>query len=281
MTPTERRSALRPVLPPPSRDWAFFFDLDGTLVEIESVPSRVHADAELRALITSLAVATNGAVAVITGRPISDIDALFPMLRLPVAGQHGVERRTVGGVVLHHAFAAGALDAARRTLRDVVSRHAGLMLEDKGLSLALHYRQAPRLASYAHRVMHGVRDAAGDEFCLQGGKRVVELKPAGRDKGLALFEFMDEPPFAGRMPLFIGDDVTDEHAFVVVNTLGGLSVKVGGGRTAARHQLSSVKAVRQWLSQCLGPAPDETTAAPDHASRTLPSYEHSAHDNSA
>jgi len=277
----ERRSAARAVLPPPSHEWAFFFDLDGTLVEIESVPTRVEVDAELRALIESLASVTNGAVAVITGRPITDIDALFPDLRLPVAGQHGVERRSASGVVFHQAGAAGALDVARHMLLNVVSRHAGLMLEDKGRSLALHYRQAPRLASYAHRVMHGVREAVGDEYCLQSGKRVVELKPAGRNKGIALSEFMQEPPFVGRMPLFIGDDVTDEYAFLVVNSLGGLSVKVGGGRTAARHQLPGVGAVRRWLSQCLHPAPRETTAVPNQSSGTPASYDHSAHDHSA
>jgi len=278
MTHGQRR---RLALPAPSRDWAFFFDLDGTLVEIESVPTRVHADAELRALIASLALATNGAVAVITGRPITDIDALFPDLRLPVAGQHGVERRTASGVVLHQAGAAGALDVARHMLGDVVRRHAGLMLEDKGLSLALHYRQTPRLASYAHRVMHAARNAVGDEYCLQRGKRVVELKPAGRNKGIALSEFMQEHPFSGRMPLFIGDDVTDEYAFLVVNSLGGLSVKVGGGRTAARHQLASVTAVRRWLSQCLGPSQDATNTIPDRSSRERAAFDHLAHDHSA
>ncbi len=235
-------------LPSPSREWAYFFDLDGTLVELASKPWGVKADTELRELIASLAESTQGAVAVITGRPIADIDRLFPDIRLPVAGQHGVERRTITGELRRHLFPAELLDAARVTLLDVERRHPELLLEDKGLSLALHYRQAPRLASYAHRMMHRLRDDLGTAFCVQTGKRVVELKPAGRDKGIAIREFMDEVPFSGRRPVFIGDDITDEDGFEVVNAYGGISIKVGGGTTIARRQLPNVKAVRAWLS---------------------------------
>ena len=236
-------------LPAPSHEWSYFFDLDGTLVELAPLPSGVHGDAELRLLISALAAATGGAVAVITGRAIADIDRIFPDTRLPVAGQHGVERRTHGGALRRHLFPVELLDEARRELQVVVARHAGLLLEDKGLSLALHYRQVPQLASYAHRVMRRVQEQVGSAFCVQMGKRVVELKPAGRDKGVAIREFMDEVPFAGRRPVFIGDDVTDEHGFEVVNAYGGLSIKVGRGPTRARRQLASVRAVRSWLSQ--------------------------------
>ena len=136
------------ILPPPSAAWAWFFDLDGTLIEIADVPSGVQVDEELRALLESLAQASSGALAVITGRPIADIDRLFPDLRLPVAGQHGVERRDRDGLVTHHTFPVAALDVARRRLSSLVARHPALLLEDKGLSLALHYRQAPSLAGY-------------------------------------------------------------------------------------------------------------------------------------
>lgn len=235
--------------PRPSPDWAYFFDLDGTLVELAPVPTGVRADAELRQLITTLASTADGAVAIITGRPISDIDRLFPDVRLPVAGQHGSERRNALGQVMRHPFAAAGLDAARRVLQAVVTRHPALLLEDKGLSLALHYRQAPQLAGFAHRTMRQVQQAAGDGFCVQAGKRVVELKPAGRNKGMAIREFLAEFPFHGRRPVFIGDDVTDEHGFDVVNALDGLSVKVGRGRTSARWQLQNVDAVRRWLAE--------------------------------
>lgn len=250
MTPlTAKDEPTRRDLPPPSPDWAYFFDLDGTLVELAEQPWGVHADEELRNRIAALAHATQGAVAVITGRPIADIDGLFPDLRLPVAGQHGVERRTFTGDVRRHLFPVEQLHEARQALGAMVQRHPALLLEDKGLSLALHYRQAPRLASYAHRVMHRLRDGMGPAFCIQMGKRVVELKPAGRDKGMAIREFMDEAPFAGRRPVFIGDDITDEHGFEVVNAYGGLSIKVGRGQTLAHRQLANVKAVRAWLAQ--------------------------------
>lgn len=241
--------AARLDLPAPSHEWAYFFDLDGTLVELAPLPSGVHGDVELRQLVSALAAATGGAVAVITGRAIADIDRIFPDIRLPVAGQHGVERRTHAGDVRRHLFPVDLLDEARQALRALVTRHPGLLLEDKGLSLALHYRQVPRLASYAHRVMHQLQVRLGTGFCVQMGKRVVELKPAGRDKGVAIREFMDEVPFAGRRPVFIGDDVTDEHGFEVVNAYGGLSIKVGRGPTRARRQLASVRAVRSWLAQ--------------------------------
>jgi len=236
-------------LPAPSPEWAYFFDLDGTLVELAPLPSGVHGDAELRRLISVLAQATGGAVAVISGRSIADIDRIFPGIRLPVAGQHGVERRTHAGDLRRHLFPVELLDDARRSLALVIARYPALVLEDKGLSLALHYRQVPHLASYAHRVMNRLSDRLGTTFCVQTGKRVVELKPAGRDKGMAIREFMDEVPFAGRRPVFIGDDVTDEQGFEVVNAYGGLSIKVGRGPTRARRQLAHVRAVRSWLAQ--------------------------------
>ena len=248
-------------LPAPSPDWAYFFDLDGTLVELAEKPWGVYADEQLRHRIAALASATQGAVAVITGRPIADIDGLFPDLRLPVAGQHGVERRTFKGDVRRHLFPVEQLDEARKALRVLVQRHPALLLEDKGLSLALHYRQAPRLASYAHRVMHHLRDGMGTAFCIQTGKRVVELKPAGRDKGMAIREFMDEAPFAGRRPVFIGDDITDEHGFEVVNAYGGLSIKVGSGQTLAHRQLANVTAVRAWLAQDTADVPTHRAGA--------------------
>ncbi len=241
----------RPPLAPPSSDLAFFFDLDGTLVELTAVPAGVAADATLRQLITALAAGADGAVAIITGRPISDIDRLFPDVRLPVAGQHGSERRNAFGQLFRHASASHGLELARRTLQGVVARHPSLLLEDKGLSIALHYRQAPQLAGFAHRTMRGIQRTIGDAFCVQSGKRVVELKPAGRDKGMAILEFMAEIPFHGRVPVFIGDDVTDEHGFTVVNAMDGISIKVGRGKSSAIRQVPNVHAVRRWLTEQL------------------------------
>lgn len=236
-----------PPLPPPQRDWAYFFDIDGTLVDITDSPNAVRLDHDLRRLIGDLHCASGGAVALISGRAIVDIDRLFPGTRLPAAGQHGIERRNAAGVIERHAFPADQLAWARERLAAAAAGKAGLLFEDKGLSLALHYRRAPRLAGYAHRVAHSLVRRVGAAYCLQTGKRVVELKPAGKDKGVAVREFMRETPFEGRTPVFVGDDATDEYGFATVNHLRGYSIKVGRGPTQARWRLQNVEAVQRWL----------------------------------
>lgn len=245
-----RRIASRPNhLPAPLSSWAYFFDIDGTLVDIAPSPSEIVLERILRDLILQLYDATGGALALISGRSIADIDSIFGDAHLPVAGQHGLERRSRAGKITRHDIMSEKLDFARTRLAETIAEHPELLLEDKGLSLALHYRAAPSLASFAHRTMHAVAAATGGEFALQSGKRVVELKPSGKDKGEAVREFMREEPFRGRTPVFVGDDVTDEHGFVVVNALGGHSIKVGGGPTAAGQRLADVRAVRSWLER--------------------------------
>lgn len=246
----ERRAA-RGGLPLPGPDWAYFFDIDGTLVDFAPRPSGVRPDAEIRSLIERLYRSAGRAVALISGRSIRDVDRLFPHVRLPVAGQHGTERRDAAGHRSQHTFPVERLEAARARLTDVAARHPGLWVEDKELTLALHFRGAPALAALAHAIMGEVQAAAGAAFCVQEGKGIVELKPAGRDKGMAVQEFMQEAPFQGRVPAFVGDDVTDEYGFKMVNRLGGYSVKVGVGPTAARWRLRDVRAVRTWLRRGL------------------------------
>ena len=226
---------------------ACFFDIDGTLVAIGPSPIRVRVDRGLRRALERLHASTGGAVALITGRSLADVDRLFPGNRLPAAGQHGVERRSATGRVSRHRFPAHRLDTARHRLADIVARSPGLRLEDKGLSLALHYRGAPRLGGYAHRVARTLVARLGASYCVQSGKRVVEIRPGGKDKGQAIREFMAERPFRGRTPLFLGDDATDEYGFAMVNRLGGCSIKVGPGPTTARWRLRNVAAVRSWL----------------------------------
>jgi trehalose 6-phosphate phosphatase len=136
----------------------------------------------------------------------------------------------------------------RAALAPVIARHPDLLLEDKGQSLALHYRRQPRLAPYLHRLMHDLASGLSGLVELQRGKRVIEARPAGWHKGTAIAGFLAEPPFRGRRPVFIGDDVTDENGFVIVNALQGISVKVGPGPTAAHYRLADVTAVLTWLS---------------------------------
>ena len=252
-SPRRRRASPAPGSPPaPGSDWAYFFDIDGTLIDFAAKPAGVQLDAELRQLIERLFHAAGSAVALISGRSIRDVDRLFPDARLPVAGQHGTERRDGTGRMSRHAFPADGLVVARTRLTEVAARHPGLWLEDKGLSLAMHYRGAPQLAGHAHRLMAEIQAEIGSGFCVQAGKRIVELKPAGLDKGVAVHEFMQEEPFRGRVPAFVGDDVTDEYGFKMVNRLGGHSVKVGAGPTVARWRLRNVRAVRAWLARGVG-----------------------------
>jgi trehalose 6-phosphate phosphatase len=240
-----------PSPPRPRLEWAYFFDLDGTLVDFAPTPGSVRVSEDLRLLLERLYRATGGAVALMSGRAIVEIDRLFPRAHVPVAGQHGLERRTARGAIRRHAMPTRRFERVRRRMADAVQGKKGLLLEDKGLSLALHYRRAPRLGAYAHRLARSMLSLLGGrrQFCIQRGKYVVEMRPAGKDKGASILEFMKERPFRGRTAVFVGDDATDEYGFTTVNRLGGYSIKVGGGRSAARWRLPHVRAVRAWLAE--------------------------------
>jgi trehalose 6-phosphate phosphatase len=228
---------------------AYFLDIDGTLIDFRDSPASVSILAARRQALSRLRRRAGGALAIVSGRSIADIDRIFHGSQTAVAGQHGAERRNARGRYSRIATEGEPLLRARDRLAAVVTKHPGLLLEDKGASLALHYRRMPRLASYAHRLVRAQLPVLGGAFCVQVGKRVVELKPAGRDKGMAVLAFMREPPFRGRRPVFVGDDETDEFAFETVNRLDGVSVKVGTGRTCARVRLHDVAAVWTWLAR--------------------------------
>ncbi len=237
--------------PPFDAKWAWFLDIDGTLLDIAAIPAAVKTGPSDTRLVTGLYSACGGALALISGRSIEGIDRLFYPLRLPAAGQHGIERRDAKGRILRHPFPEEAMRRAADEIRAFAEKREGLFFEDKGASLALHYRLAPHLAPAAHTVVHKAAQHLGEGVEVQGGKMVVELKPSGRDKGIAIQEFMQEAPFRGRVPVFLGDDLTDEDGFHVVNRLGGHSVKIGPGVTSARWRLRDAAAVRQWLAEAL------------------------------
>jgi len=250
---------MRPLVPPaPDPSWAYFFDIDGTLSELAATPGRARLAPSLRDRLGALRARCGGAVAVVSGRALRDIDVIFDGMLLPAAGQHGAERRDATGRIAQLPVERGCLDDAHAALTRLVARHPGLLLEDKGHSLALHYRAAPRAAGLAHRSMHALQRRLCKGFQVQSGKRLVELVPAGIDKGRAIRAFLQEPPFAGRLPVFLGDDVSDEPAFAAVDVLGGHSVKVGPGPSAARWRLASVTAVSEWLSRPLPGEPATT-----------------------
>ncbi len=233
-------------------EWAYFLDVDGTLIDIADAPDDVKVDTKLLDLLERLYRACGGALALISGRRLANLEDLLGDFRPPLSGQHGLERRTSTGQLRAHTAGLGARKEISLRLQPLLNRHPGLLLEDKGLTLALHYRQAPQLASYVHRLMREVVASTTERLCLQTGKRVVEIKPVGFDKGTSIAEFMAETPFLGRMPVFLGDDTTDERGFAAVNHMGGLSVKVGRGQTIARCRLRTVGAVRAWLAGATG-----------------------------
>ncbi len=195
----------------------------------------------------ALRARANGALALVSGRSLADLDGFFGAPLLAAAGQHGLEQRGADGRPMRFALHSGSLGAARTRLAAVAARMPGLLVEDKGMSLALHYRAVPRLGGYVHRMMRGLARELGPPYSVQVGKRIVELRPAGFHKGDAIAAFMADAPFHGRVPVFIGDDVTDEHGFALVNALGGHSIKVGPGRTQAEWWLPDVDAVCTWL----------------------------------
>ncbi|HLY96475.1 MAG: trehalose-phosphatase [Sideroxydans sp.] len=237
--------------PPASIDWAYFLDVDGTLIDIAETPDAVCVDSALLDLIGRLYRESRGALALISGRAISDLERHLGTLQLPLAGQHGLERRDAAGRLWIHDAPPAAKSAIKEALDPVLVRHPGLLLEDKGLTLALHYRLAPHLASYVHQLMARLAHEANAGLEVQRGKRVAEVKPAGIDKGTAVAEYLGEPPFKGRRPVFIGDDLNDERGFAEVNRLDGVSIRVGKGASCARFRLPDVASVRHWLGDAL------------------------------
>jgi trehalose 6-phosphate phosphatase len=246
--------------PVPRLNWAYFLDVDGTLIDIADTPQEVFVGQALLDLIANLHQACGGALALVSGRMISDLQARTKLLQLPMAGLHGLERRDSTGRLWIHAAPPTAKGAIKDALEPMLARHSGLLLEDKGLTLALHYRQAPGLAAYVHRLMGLLVALHGPGLELQRGKFVVEIKPAGINKGTAVAEYLAESPFKGRRAVFIGDDQNDEHGFSAVNAQGGISIKVGKGPSCAHFRLPDVAAVHQWL----GSAQPESMSKESH-----------------
>ncbi|MBA1147697.1 trehalose-phosphatase [Ectothiorhodospiraceae bacterium WFHF3C12] len=241
---------MKPKPPPPGCPWALFLDFDGTLVELAAHPDHVEVNERLREVLARLRRLQAGALALVSGRSIASLDGLLAPMTLPLAGVHGLERRDARGHIHRPAGAVDRLAALRRTLDGFIAERPGLFYEDKHLALAVHYRAAPQHAGELERFLRRALHELGNGFQLQTGKAVFEVRPAGADKGSAVRAFMAEPPFAGRLPVFAGDDRTDEDAFAAVNALGGISVRVGDGRpTAARYELADVEETLAWLSQ--------------------------------
>jgi trehalose 6-phosphate phosphatase len=239
-------------LPPPPPDLlagaALFLDFDGTLIELAEAPDAIEVPPRLGLLLGRLRERLGGRLAIVSGRAIADLDRYVSMPGIPFSGSHGLELRLSDGtdVPLH---ATDGLIEVRERVRRFADGHDGLLVEEKPAGVALHYRRSPAAERPVADFMEQVaREAA---LVVQRGNMVVELRPAGADKGDAVRALMKLDPFTGSRPVFLGDDLTDEHAFEAVAAMGGAGVLVGPQRaTAARYRLPSVAAVGDWLEAC-------------------------------
>jgi trehalose 6-phosphate phosphatase len=232
------------------RRHALFLDLDGTLVEIEALPEDVVAGEALRGLLRRLCEAAGGAVALITGRTIADADRILGGAIANIAGVHGLEHRINGKLNRDHT-AASHLHAALEDVRELVE--AGVLhanIEEKGASVALHYRHAPEIEQDVRACAAQI--AARHRLRTLPGKMVIEIVAGAHTKGDAVETFMRAAPFAGRMPVAVGDDVTDEDAFGAAARAGGFAIRVGASRSSsAAYRLETPAAVHAWLAQSL------------------------------
>ena len=234
-------------LPVPHLHWALFLDVDGTLVEITDTPHNTRVAPGTLLLLLRLATLLDSALALVSGRPIRDVDRMFAPHQFATAGVHGLEYRNRTGLITLDESSA-RLNSARTAIRDFVRSSPGVIVEDKGVALTVHYRLAPDVEPAIRRLMTELAGELGDEFHVQEGKMLLELKPTHRDKGHAVASFMAESPFLHRVPVYVGDDVTDEDGFATVNGLGGLSIRVGSGTNSkARYTIASVHHVLEWL----------------------------------
>ncbi len=242
----ETETSATPAPPPIEDDWAVFLDVDGSLAEHAPTPDAVRIDPSIKQALPRLAEKCGGAVALVSGRSIQALDSLFAPLDISAAGLHGLERRGAG---YHHP--APSMDADFLALaaeaEAIAAEFPGALVECKGGCLFLHWRAAPQAADSLSAFADTLKTRL-ERHRLHPGAHGIEVRPIGVDKGIAIAAFMEEPPFRGRRPVFIGDDPADEAGFAVVNAFDGVSVLVGPPRrTGARYRLPDPRHVRRWL----------------------------------
>jgi trehalose 6-phosphate phosphatase len=252
--PTVKKAAMADLhdLPPPPLDLldgaSLFLDFDGTLVKLAERPDAVQVDAALTRLIDRLAERLDGRVALVSGRSIDQLDTFLGAAAgaVVIVGSHGAETRLAGGAVVRPERPA-SLDAATRRFAEQFDARPGVVVETKSLGVGVHYRLDPSAENEAHRLVEAF--AADHDLMVQHGKMMVELRLPGQDKGSAIAALSARAPFAGHVPVFIGDDITDETGFVACAARGGAGVLVGPrrGATAARYRLADVAAVHAFL----------------------------------
>jgi trehalose 6-phosphate phosphatase len=225
-----------------------FLDVDGTILDLAPTPGSVGVPNHLIPTLGSLHQSLHGALALVSGRAIADIDRLFAPLVLAAAGQHGAELRLAPGALIERRPRPPALDRLRPRLDRFAEHHPGILIEDKGSSIAVHYRNAQPLAEAAYRAAQELLEDNEDELQLLPARMAFEIKPGDVSKDFAIERLMRAPAFRGRVPIFIGDDVTDEAGFAAVERFGGHGIHVGGGESGAKFRVAAPKDVREWLA---------------------------------
>ncbi|MFC3267329.1 trehalose-phosphatase, partial [Camelimonas abortus] len=227
---------------------ALFLDIDGTLLDIAARPGDVSVPATLKDSLRALARRAGGALALVSGRAIRDIDRLFGDLKPRAAGCHGGELRLLPGGDIFMAAAGRLPETIMRHVTRLGATHRGLLIEDKGLCVAVHYRGAPTLGPALRHELESLIARSGETgLTILPGRLVYEIKRADTDKGAAVEAFMRQPPFAGRRPLFIGDDITDIAGFRAAIRHGGRAWAVGRDLGPARRRFGDAAEVRAWL----------------------------------
>ncbi|MGZ9810392.1 trehalose-phosphatase [Pseudoroseicyclus sp. H15] len=245
-TASERPASIDPLALPPLGEAAIFLDFDGTLVDLAETPDGVKVPSDLSALLSELYRRSGGHTALISGRKVSDIDRFLPDFPGPVVGSHGAERRIDGEFESHPATGSPELEAVKAAARDWADRQENVLVEDKPVSIVLHFRQAPGLLEPAGAAMEEIV-AAHEGYELHHAKMALELHPKGVSKGAAV-QALIEGRFAGRTPFVAGDDRTDEAMMEVALARGGSALKIGTGETAASLRLDTPSEFRALLS---------------------------------
>ncbi|ACA17568.1 HAD-superfamily hydrolase, subfamily IIB [Methylobacterium sp. 4-46] len=242
---------------------ALFLDFDGTLVDIAPRPDAVVVPPALPPALAALRARLGGALAIVTGRPIATIDGFLAPERFDVGGLHGVEMRRGDAVAGCEPAAHPSLRAGVEALKRQAAALDRVLIEDKGCSVAVHWRLAtPGDADRAQAAVERLAADLGSAYRLQLGKAVGEILPASATKGHAIRQFQERPPYAGRRAVFLGDDLTDEKAFATVNADGGISVRVGGGETIAQRRLAAPEDVRALVLRWAEGAPVDPDSLP-------------------
>ena len=231
--------------------FAILLDVDGTILDIAPTPHEVHVPDTLRRTLASVADRAGGALALVSGRPIADLDFIFAPLILPAVGGHGAEIRPVADGRTYEIRASALDRELKAELRDLAAQHAGVGFEDKGYSVALHYRLVleQKGLDVVDAVFRICKRYPPESYELLTGKAVIEVKSVGFNKGTAVRELMAQHPFLGRAPIFIGDDTTDEAAFAVVPEFDGLAISVGRKIPGVDGRFQSPSDVRLWLER--------------------------------